>query len=517
VNYFRSRLAIVLIGLTLTLLALPSGATVSASEDDESAAQALQWLIDQQGPDGGFPGFEGESEPGATADAIVALAAAGGSIDRSGDVLAAALDFLESSSGDYAETQAGAAKTILAVHAAGGEPGNFGNEDLVGLLQDRADPDTGTYDEQLFIHATALLAIGASGEAPVDGAVDAVVERQTEDGSWAFSGETEPGTGDTNTTAMAIQALVALDVEAEDAIDTALDYLSDAQLEDGSVVYSVGAEDPPVGDSNSTALALQAMLAAGPDAESDQVQSATDALVAFQNDSGALGYRADMPEDNALSTAQGIPAMLHLTLPVDPHSDSGEVALDSASISDAMTPAEPLDDDVCHFYEITGHNLCHGFKDYWEGNGALPIYGYPLTEEFDDVDDEGSHIVAQYFERARFEYHPEAVAGERISVTPLGQQTAENLEQTEILDTEGPCETPVGSDHAVCAEFLTYWDEFGGEAVFGLPISDAFDSDGMKVQIFEYARFEHQPGEWPERYDVLLGRIGSEVLVGQVE
>ncbi len=54
------------------------------------------------------------------------------------------------------------------------------------------------------------------------------------------------------------------------------------------------------------------------------------------------------------------------------------------------------------YFPETGHSLQAGFKRYWERNGGLAIYGYPLSEEIS----EGGYIV-QYFQRARFEYHPE--------------------------------------------------------------------------------------------------------------
>jgi len=54
--------------------------------------------------------------------------------------------------------------------------------------------------------------------------------------------------------------------------------------------------------------------------------------------------------------------------------------------------------------------------------------------------------------------------------------------------------------------------------VFGYPISEEFrevnPDDGREytVQYFERQRFEWHPGAWPERYDVLLGRLGAQLL-----
>ena len=63
---------------------------------------------------------------------------------------------------------------------------------------------------------------------------------------------------------------------------------------------------------------------------------------------------------------------------------------------------------ACTFYAETGHHLCGDFKAYWELNGGLPVFGYPLTDELSEVNfDTGQTYTVQCFERARFEWHPE--------------------------------------------------------------------------------------------------------------
>ena len=60
------------------------------------------------------------------------------------------------------------------------------------------------------------------------------------------------------------------------------------------------------------------------------------------------------------------------------------------------------------YFDATGHNLRNSFKTYWEQHGGLALYGYPISEEFNEVNpDDGQTYVVQYFERNRFEYHPE--------------------------------------------------------------------------------------------------------------
>ncbi len=50
------------------------------------------------------------------------------------------------------------------------------------------------------------------------------------------------------------------------------------------------------------------------------------------------------------------------------------------------------------YYEQTRHTLGGTFYQFWQANGGLGIFGYPLSEE---VQEKG--VTVQYFERARFE------------------------------------------------------------------------------------------------------------------
>jgi len=60
------------------------------------------------------------------------------------------------------------------------------------------------------------------------------------------------------------------------------------------------------------------------------------------------------------------------------------------------------------YFPETGHTLSLSFKKYWEQNGGLSFYGYPISEEFQEINpDDGFTYTVQYFERNRFEYHPE--------------------------------------------------------------------------------------------------------------
>ncbi|HEX9989981.1 MAG TPA: spherulation-specific family 4 protein [Chloroflexia bacterium] len=58
------------------------------------------------------------------------------------------------------------------------------------------------------------------------------------------------------------------------------------------------------------------------------------------------------------------------------------------------------------FFPATGHNLDGDFGTYWQSHGGLSQFGYPITEEFTEMLEDGMNHTVQYFERARFEKHP---------------------------------------------------------------------------------------------------------------
>ncbi len=98
-----------------------------------------------------------------------------------------------------------------------------------------------------------------------------------------------------------------------------------------------------------------------------------------------------------------------------------EVDPDFIKANGGVGPAQPQRDHV--FFTETGHNLHGGFLDYWNKNGGLERFGYPISEEHQEVDPEtGQAFVLQWFERARFEYHPENKPPYDILLGLLGNQ-----------------------------------------------------------------------------------------------
>jgi LPXTG-site transpeptidase (sortase) family protein len=92
----------------------------------------------------------------------------------------------------------------------------------------------------------------------------------------------------------------------------------------------------------------------------------------------------------------------------------------------ALAPvARPQASDRDYFAE-TGHTLSGNFRQFWHSNGGLPLFGLPLSEEFREVNPTDSNpYVVQYFERARFEWHPELPARARVQLGHLGRRYLE--------------------------------------------------------------------------------------------
>ncbi|MFN8540258.1 MAG: hypothetical protein U0232_22620 [Thermomicrobiales bacterium] len=75
-----------------------------------------------------------------------------------------------------------------------------------------------------------------------------------------------------------------------------------------------------------------------------------------------------------------------------------------------LHPADPAVAEIpgATYFAETGHNVTRAeFVAYWQSNGGLAQFGFPLSEEFVETLENGQQYSVQYFERARFEWHPE--------------------------------------------------------------------------------------------------------------
>src|SRR5262249_46283190 len=76
----------------------------------------------------------------------------------------------------------------------------------------------------------------------------------------------------------------------------------------------------------------------------------------------------------------------------------------------------------CRYFPETRHSLCPPFRVYWERHGGLAIFGLPISEAQEEAASDGHRYKVQYFERNRFEYHPEQPPPSDVLLGRLGAE-----------------------------------------------------------------------------------------------
>jgi hypothetical protein len=270
---------------------------------------ALGWLQRGQTEDGGYGGI------GASVETLLAVAANGldAATWRTGENTPSLLDNVLDNGATYS-SQGVAEAGKLAVALAGAEacwpadavrPQAYYSE-TVGAFS----PDAG------FLAWGILGTLALGEETPAD-SVAYLTGQALPEGGWEWS----PGWGrDTNTTALAIQTLIAAGtpVSATEIV-SGLAYLQAALDASGGLRYDAGAGWEGAADANSTAYGLQALAAAGQDAYTAawQVDGAgpVDFLLGLQQPDGGLAWQAGQAT-NLSATQQAIPALLGQPFPL---------------------------------------------------------------------------------------------------------------------------------------------------------------------------------------------------------
>jgi len=177
----------------------------------------------------------------------------------------------------------------------------------------------------------------------------------------------------------------------------------------------------------------------------------------------------------------------------------------------------------------TGFCIRGRFLDYWQQNGGLARNGFPLSDERQELLEDGNTYTVQYFERVRLEYHPENPAPYDVLLGQFGRRIL--LEEYVVARENYPfAVAPVAAQpgqaffpatgHNISPLFLDYWQANGGLAQFGYPITeerwDSLSIAGGRAccvtQYFERARFEYHPENAGTPYTILLGQFGRRIL-----
>ncbi|HEY1014375.1 MAG TPA: hypothetical protein VGE07_16800 [Herpetosiphonaceae bacterium] len=193
--------------------------------------------------------------------------------------------------------------------------------------------------------------------------------------------------------------------------------------------------------------------------------------------------------------------------------------------------------ELC-FGDKTPHCMKDPFSDYWESNGGLPVFGYPITAAANELNrDTGKVYLTQWVERNRLEDHPENQGTPyRVLLGLLGKERLVQLGRNYAAEpresgAQAGCLWFAETGHNVCDQgqgvgFKTYWEQNGlaipgldkyarSLQLFGLPLTAPkmetnSSGDTVLTQWFERARFEWHPNN-PNPFKVLLGLLGKEV------
>jgi hypothetical protein len=287
-----------------------------------SAHKALNWLRDQQQPDGSFGSLNGTAE--------VLMAVGANRIEATtwhGEGPSLLANSLSEGPELANRNVSGVGKLAAALSA---------QESCwpIGAMRpsDYYDPVSGTFALDTLYQAWGMLGTSALSETIPPSATQYLKELQQPDGGWEWA--IGQGT-DTNSTALALQALIAAGEPATSSVITSgLNYLEDAQNEDGGFPYSPDSPWGTASDANSTAYVVQALLATGqnPLTGTWTVSNTNPVsyLLNLQLPNGAFEWQAGAGAD-PFATRQVIPALLHQPFPLqaaavqDCYGVSGEV------------------------------------------------------------------------------------------------------------------------------------------------------------------------------------------------
>lgn len=188
--------------------------------------------------------------------------------------------------------------------------------------------------------------------------------------------------------------------------------------------------------------------------------------------------------------------------------------------------AAPTDQTRSRTFPETNQTVAGRFLEVWEAqkdfNTSLYINGFPITDKHAEVNfDDGKSYQTQWFERSRFEEHPENQKPYDVLLGRLGAYAAEGRSDAPFKAVAKPSSGTwfTETKHTISGAVEKYWNQYGGLAQFGFPLSEQFSevskddpSKSYTVQYFERQRMELHPENAGTQFEVLLGRLGAEQM-----
>jgi hypothetical protein len=171
----------------------------------------------------------------------------------------------------------------------------------------------------------------------------------------------------------------------------------------------------------------------------------------------------------------------------------------------------------------TGHCVSGAILAYWEGNGGLTVFGYPLNDLQVETN-EGWTGPTQWFERDRLEDHGRiGVLAGRLGAQILELQGRPWQSFPRVGNAPSDCRYFAQTGHSLCGIFLSYWLKHGGLERFGYPVTEQIEellgavpgtaAHPYQVQYFERRRMEYHSELSNTPYEVLLGLLGRDIYV----
>ena len=235
------------------------GSSQIAATQVQAAQSGLAWLHGEQtAADGSYSGNVRSS-----VDTMLAIGANRLDADtwRQGVNAPSLLDYVLNNGASYVDKGlaggvAESGKLAVALNAADG----CWPEDAIKPAE-YYSPTLGSFSDQAGFLSWAILGTLAMSDTVPPDSVQSLIDLAQPEGGWEWS----PTWGvDTNTTALAIQALVAAGQPiSSTAIISAVGSLKSAQNADGGFRYYLSSQGSSASDANSTAFAIQGLLAAG--------------------------------------------------------------------------------------------------------------------------------------------------------------------------------------------------------------------------------------------------------------
>lgn len=299
--------------LTAAFIVLGAAGGARAVAPREAIERAGKFLVERQGADGGWGSTPSSDE---VADAVVGLVSArvaAAPIDK-------ALDFIAERGPAEANRPSMVSRIVLGIVAAGKNPRDFGRVDYIGRLRTYYNPSTGAFDANTDPNSLAILAYVAGAEPLPERAVTSLQNRQCSDGG--FPRTTCVLGSDVGSTALALNALIAAKVGSSDpAYAAAREFLLGAGNREGG--YGNAKGGATAAEPTSRVLSVIAAMgedpAAAPWHRPPNVDPAA-ALASLQDGSG--GFRTDSAATgpDEMTTARALPGFASLALPVRPAS-----------------------------------------------------------------------------------------------------------------------------------------------------------------------------------------------------